>query len=192
MEQVKIRRVSTKQLQEMLCNHTPRGRFLAKDGRRWVALDNSTCDAWVEEFRCKHQATRWLRGKFEVGDKAKKWVRFKTAEELIVVARKQGVELDTGEAEMLLGYLEGHDYCLMTDNKGSTVRHDEQYGNNNRGDVPYTVQDTIEFCQEMNDELMQSQDEVDEEYRLQLRADEQTLTSLMERVSHNVAGDRVG
>ena len=176
----------------MLCGYTPRGLFLAKDGRKWVALDNSTCNAWVEEFSRKHQAVRWLRGKFEVGDKAKQRVRIKNAGELIAVARKQGVELDTGEADMILGYLEGHDYCLMADSEGATARHDEQYGDSHRGDESYTVRDVIEFCQEMNDDLQRSQDKADEEYLLQLRTDEQALASLMERSICHVASDREG
>lgn len=127
---------------------------------------------------------RWLRGKFEVGDKAKQRVRIKEAGELILAARKQGVELDAGEADMILGYLEGHDYCLMVDDEGATVRHDEQYGDSHRGDEPYTVRDAIEFCQEMNDDLLRdecSRSEADEEYLLQLRADEQALASLVRR-----------
>ena len=119
-------------------------------------------------------------------------VRIKNAGELIAAARKQGVELDTGEADMILGYLEGHDYCLMTDSEGATVRHDEQYGDSHRGDESYTVRDVIEFCQEMNDDLQRSQDKADEEYLLQLRADEQALASLMERSICHVPGDRKG
>lgn len=63
---VSVKRVSSKFLCEVIENRTPRGRFLAKEGRTWVAVDNSTGDAWTEEFARKRRAIRWLQGKFEV------------------------------------------------------------------------------------------------------------------------------
>lgn len=94
-EQAKIHLVGPKQLREMLRQYIPRGLFLAKDGCKWVALDNSTCEAWVEEFRHKHQAVRWLRGKFEVGDKAKQRVRtFNSEEKARAFVISAGVDLE--------------------------------------------------------------------------------------------------
>lgn len=184
MGRIKIQQVSPEQLQKMLRQYAPRGRFLAKDGCKWVALDNSTCDAWVEEFSRKRQAVRWLLGKFEVGDKAKQRVRINEAGRLIETAQKQGVELNTEEADMILGYLEGHDYCLMVDAEGATVRHDEQYGDSHRGDETYIVQDAIQFCQEMNWDLLRdgsALNERDRAYSAHLRKDKQLLDALMER-----------
>ena len=63
----KIQRVSPKLLGQVIEYRTPCGLFLAREGRMWVAVDNSTGDAWTEEFSRKRQAVRWLRGKFEVG-----------------------------------------------------------------------------------------------------------------------------
>ncbi len=62
---VKIKRVSPDFLGKVIENRTPCGHFLTKKGRKWVAVDNSTGDAWTEEFPRKRQAVRWLRGKFE-------------------------------------------------------------------------------------------------------------------------------
>ena len=62
----KIHRVSPKELTDVIERRAPLGLFLTKGGRRWVAVDNSTGDAWTEEFSRKRQAIRWLRGKFEV------------------------------------------------------------------------------------------------------------------------------
>ncbi len=62
----KIRRVSLEFIGRVIEDRTPCGRFLTKEGRKWVAVDNSTGDAWTEEFTRKRQAIRWLRGKFEV------------------------------------------------------------------------------------------------------------------------------
>ena len=63
---IKIKRVSSEFLDDVIEHCTPLGLFLPKEGRRWVAADNSTGDAWTEDFRWKWQAVRWLRGKFEV------------------------------------------------------------------------------------------------------------------------------
>lgn len=112
--------------------------------------------------------------------------RISEAGEFVAAALKQGVILTTGEADMLLGYLEGHDYCLMVDDEGVTVRHDEQYREDHSEDEPYTVQAVIEFCQEMNADLIHensSSIEPDEEYLTHLRKDEQILDALAERVT---------
>ena len=61
-----IHRVSPKKLTDVIDRRAPLGLFLTREGRIWVAVDNSTGDAWTEEFRWKRQAVRWLRGKFEV------------------------------------------------------------------------------------------------------------------------------
>lgn len=63
---IEIHRVSPAFLYRVIEDRTPCGHFLAKEGRLWIAVDNSTSDAWTEEFHRKHQAIRWLRGKFEV------------------------------------------------------------------------------------------------------------------------------
>ena len=66
-KKLKIQRVSSGILGQVIEQRTPCGLFLTKEGRKWVAVDNTTGDAWTEEFSRKRQAVRWLRGKFEVG-----------------------------------------------------------------------------------------------------------------------------
>ncbi|NBK18773.1 hypothetical protein [Anaerotruncus sp. 1XD42-93] len=66
-KKLKIQRVSSELLGRIIEHRIPSGLFLTKEGRKWVAVDNTTGDAWTEEFSRKHQAIRWLRGKFEVG-----------------------------------------------------------------------------------------------------------------------------
>jgi hypothetical protein len=66
-KKLKIWRVSSRTLGQVIEHRTPCGLFLTKEGRKWVAVDNTTGDAWTEEFPRKRQAIRWLRGKFEVG-----------------------------------------------------------------------------------------------------------------------------
>lgn len=49
----------------------PLGLFLARataksrPGARWVAVDNSTGDAWTEEFKSESGARAWLVGAFK-------------------------------------------------------------------------------------------------------------------------------
>ena len=66
-KKLKIQRVSSELLGRIIEHRIPSGLFLTKEGHKWVAVDNTTGDAWTEEFSRKHQAIRWLRGKFEVG-----------------------------------------------------------------------------------------------------------------------------
>ncbi len=67
MNKLRIHRVSPEQLLYVIDFRVPLGLFLTKEGHKWVAVDNSTGDAWTEEFSWKRQAICWLRGKFEVG-----------------------------------------------------------------------------------------------------------------------------
>ncbi len=53
-------------LDSVIETYQPKGLYLAYDGKRWIAVDNSTGDAWTEDFRCKFRAIQWLKGKFEV------------------------------------------------------------------------------------------------------------------------------
>jgi len=66
-KKLKIQRVSSEFLGRVIEHRIPSGLFLTKEGHKWVAVDNTTGDAWTEEFSRKRQAVRWLRGKFEVG-----------------------------------------------------------------------------------------------------------------------------
>ena len=65
-KRVKMKRVSPEVLDEIIEARAPCGHFLTKEGRKWVAVDNSTGDAWTEEFARKRQAIRWLCGEFDV------------------------------------------------------------------------------------------------------------------------------
>ena len=60
--------VSARELRQVIDRYAPRGLFLAREGRGWTAVDNSTGHAWTEEFRRKGRAVRWLRGESEIVD----------------------------------------------------------------------------------------------------------------------------
>ena len=66
MSKIRIHRVGREFLRRVIDHRAPYGCFLAKEGHRWVAVDNTTGDAWTEEFSRKCQAVRWLRREFEV------------------------------------------------------------------------------------------------------------------------------
>lgn len=61
-----VQRVRPKFLGQIIEHRNPCGLFLTKKGHKWVAVDNTTGDAWTEEFHRKRQAIRWLRGTFEI------------------------------------------------------------------------------------------------------------------------------
>ena len=65
---IRIQRVPIWQIQNIIDYRHPNGYFLSQSGSQWVAVDNSTGDAWTEDFDSKYQAIHWLRGDFEVGD----------------------------------------------------------------------------------------------------------------------------
>ncbi len=43
-------------------DYEPRGRYYLQDGDKWVGIDNSTGEAWTEEFPSKRKCLRWLKG----------------------------------------------------------------------------------------------------------------------------------
>lgn len=109
----------------------------------------------------------------------------RNASELVAVSVRQGVELKEIEAEVILGYMEGHDYTLLMSEDFTMMLHDIAGGEDNDNDMPYNIRQAVEFCQEMNEELLldsSSKDDPDEEYLLDLRKDELILDSLMKRV----------
>lgn len=42
--------------------YEPLGLFYLQEGDKFVGIDNSTGDAWTEEFADKEGCLRWLRG----------------------------------------------------------------------------------------------------------------------------------
>ena len=103
------------------------------------------------------------------------------SEELMAVSVRQGVELAAIEAKVLLGYLEGHDYSLMMDDKFHLTLHDNQDGENADNDQPYTIRDCIDFCQEMNSEHYN--DPTPYEAHKNIRKEEQLEAARMRTIS---------
>ena len=55
-----VQAVSMSQLLAVMSSRQPHGRFLAREGTGWTALDNTTGDTWTEHFRHRRSALRWL------------------------------------------------------------------------------------------------------------------------------------
>lgn len=53
--------VTSEQLQTIISTYRPPGLFLCREGKRWIAVDNTTGEACTEEFLWKWQALCWLR-----------------------------------------------------------------------------------------------------------------------------------
>ncbi|MBS6215601.1 MAG: hypothetical protein KH704_01605 [Clostridiales bacterium] len=49
----------------MIRQYRPLGLFLAREGRRWTAVDNTTGQAWTETFAHRRHALLWLSGQVE-------------------------------------------------------------------------------------------------------------------------------
>lgn len=69
-----IKEVEAKELSDLVTKwdedhkSIPRGRWIAKEGKKFVAIDNRTEDCWTEEFDSKEQAMSWLNDEFEMSD----------------------------------------------------------------------------------------------------------------------------
>ena len=112
----------------------------------------------------------------------------KKAEDLVAVSVRQGLQMNLVEADIVLGYIEGHGFALMSDEQFQMALHDteeeEKYGYTN--DQPYTIREAVEFCQEMNEELLldaTGKKQQDESYILDLRKDDLILSGLMEKAA---------
>lgn len=106
--------------------------------------------------------------------------------ELMAAAGNQGVALNDTEAEILLGYLEGHDYCLKMGKNRRLWLHDNQDGEKDDNDDAYTIRDVIELCQELNGEILleeEGKQTPEKNYILELRKDEILLKQMMEKVA---------
>ena len=112
----------------------------------------------------------------------------KKAEDLVAVSVRQGLQMNLVEADIVLGYIEGHGFALMSDEQFQMALHDteeeEKYGYTN--DQPYTIREAVEFCQEMNEELLldaTGKEQQDASYILDLRKDDLILSRLMEKAA---------
>lgn len=53
--------VTPEQASEIICTRQPLGLFYLLDNGVYVGIDNSTGDAWTEEFSNLRQCEKWLK-----------------------------------------------------------------------------------------------------------------------------------
>ena len=68
-ETVSIQKISQEEARRLLnsCDgiggrYEPLGLFYLEEQEQFIGIDNSTGDAWTEEFPDKNRCLRWLRG----------------------------------------------------------------------------------------------------------------------------------
>lgn len=117
----------------------------------------------------------------------------KSPEFLIRIADETyGMKLELIEAEMLLGYLEGSDFCLLfefnCDYHCEVLRiHDNQSTDEDSGEIVYKIAQVMEFCQRCNAAILSEQESLrnsPDEYVRNLRKDE----AILDRLYHASAG----
>lgn len=57
-----IKQVSKKEILSIIDTYAPKGKFYTDDIDCFVAVDNSTEEAWTEEFETRAQCIEWLLG----------------------------------------------------------------------------------------------------------------------------------
>ena len=54
--------INYNEFEELCETFEPIGTFYLKDGDLWIGIDNSTGDAWTEEFETLDKCIDWLNG----------------------------------------------------------------------------------------------------------------------------------
>ena len=112
----------------------------------------------------------------------------KSPEFLIRIANDTyGMKLEPIEAEMILGYLEGCDFCLLFefnyDYNCEILRiHDNQSADECTDEIVYMIAQIMEFCQSCNATILSEQENPrnsPDEYVRELRKDEALLNRLV-------------
>lgn len=106
-----------------------------------------------------------------------------------IAAESYGIKLEQTEAEIILGYLEGSDFCLLSnwDCKAKCdglYIHDNQDTDENSGDEVFKFLDVVDFCQFANCEILAEQDGLRNppaDYVSILKRDDVILQRLCER-----------
>ncbi len=62
---MEIKHINREEASKIIETRKPLGLFYEVDGDLHVGIDNSTSDAWVEEFETKEECLDWLRGNTE-------------------------------------------------------------------------------------------------------------------------------
>ena len=64
-----IKLISSELADQIIDEHQPEGLFYLQKGEIFIGIDNSTGDAWVEEFGSIAEVVSWLNGEFEASER---------------------------------------------------------------------------------------------------------------------------
>lgn len=56
------REITSEESAEIIVNREPRGLFYLQDGDIFVGIDNTTGEAWTEDFTSLDKCLAWLKG----------------------------------------------------------------------------------------------------------------------------------
>lgn len=106
-----------------------------------------------------------------------------TMERFIDAAKKEGFQASEKEAEVVLGYMEGHDYELGLDETGSVIRNDLDYKVGEEHWEGYSIREAILFAFDMCIAIQEEQEDEgapDKDLIGKLWDDEYVLTPMHE------------
>lgn len=70
MSNTTIKEVGRNQAKQIINTRQSIGKYWLFDfSGKYIGLDNSSGEAWMEEFDTKQECIEWLEGKFQTGDK---------------------------------------------------------------------------------------------------------------------------
>jgi len=103
------------------------------------------------------------------------------ANQFVEAAKKEGIQVSEKEAEVILGYMEGHDYLMGLDETGGVIRGDLAYKAGEEHWEEYRAWDAILFACDMCKDLLENPDGSDERMAL-IQEDNEILVSLYNAV----------
>lgn len=84
-----------------------KGKFIIKDDNVWVAIDNTTNDAWTEEFSSEEDAIKWLNNKEltpeDLGEDFSNKSKILMEDNAIKITLKQNVDFEFDPSEQEAG-----------------------------------------------------------------------------------------
>ncbi len=57
-----FKEITTEEAVGVITTREPKGLFYHQDNDLWVGIDNTTGNAWTEEFNSKETCLAWLKG----------------------------------------------------------------------------------------------------------------------------------
>ena len=64
-----VKEIGRHQAKQIIKVRHPVGKYwLSEENGKFVGIDNSTGDAWTEDFDTKQECIDWLEGRFQIGD----------------------------------------------------------------------------------------------------------------------------